>query len=150
MSVIILSNGSKWAGQEPDTIEDLLDVLATSPLDRRFENYGNFYTPMGECKFCDDRGVHNHSTEMEGMAHFGGNFFELSHVFSIYTDEQGVIDKLLAAVQGNQKRDDYLEQKDPEKVEYRHERGEYCRCAYCLYDAHKKDCPVCSGKVEGD
>lgn len=34
---LILSNGSKWAGQDPDSIQTLLDVLGDNVLDPMFE-----------------------------------------------------------------------------------------------------------------
>ena len=73
MTTIINSNGSKWAGQEPDTIETLLDVLAHHPLDNTFEPF-----------FEDGR--------------FFGNFRNLSHVFSIDTDDADVIAQLNSAI----------------------------------------------------
>ncbi|EBM5152882.1 pyruvate dehydrogenase, partial [Salmonella enterica subsp. enterica serovar Typhimurium] len=33
---LILSNGSKWAGQDPDSIQTLLDVLGDNVLDPMF------------------------------------------------------------------------------------------------------------------
>lgn len=36
---LILSNGSKWAGQDPDSIQTLLDVLGDNVLDPMFEQY---------------------------------------------------------------------------------------------------------------
>ncbi len=59
MTTNITSNGSKWAGETPDTIDDLLKVLASDPLDRVFEKYGNFTYP---------------SEETKGMTRFFGNF----------------------------------------------------------------------------
>lgn len=38
----IISNGSKWAGEQPDSIEQLIKVLEQYPLDPTFEKYGNF------------------------------------------------------------------------------------------------------------
>jgi hypothetical protein len=40
--LLIISNGSKWAGEKPDTIDDLLNVLNKYTLDPNFEKYGNF------------------------------------------------------------------------------------------------------------
>lgn len=38
----IQSNGSKWAGDPPDSIDVLCEVLTMHPLDRTFEDFGNF------------------------------------------------------------------------------------------------------------
>jgi hypothetical protein len=42
---VIHSNGSKWAGEELDPIEALLERLASTPLHPSFEHYGNFFEP---------------------------------------------------------------------------------------------------------
>lgn len=95
MTTTIISNGSKWAGEQPDSIETLLHVLTTNPLDRTFEAFGNFVI--------DDDAP---------MIRFFGNFFDLSHVFSIDTDEPDLIERLTAAIRTNQRRADYLSQDD--------------------------------------
>lgn len=95
METRINSNGSKWAGQAPDTIEQLLDVLNNYALDRRFEEGGNFIM------------------DREPGVRFWGNFLKLSHVFSIDTDEPQTIERLTKAIRENQKRPDYLAQPDP-------------------------------------
>lgn len=97
MTTAIISNGSKWAGDSPDTIDDLLAVLGTHALDRTFEpeQFGNF--------------IFQHDKQ-PGITCFFGNFAELSHVFNIDTDDQNVIDLLTAAIRANQQRPDYLSQ----------------------------------------
>lgn len=95
----ITSNGSKWAGEAPDTIEDLCDVLTREPLDRSFECYGNFViTP-------DD--------EIGGPTRFFGNFANLSHVFNIDTDEPKTIERLTSLIRANQQTTGYLAQDEP-------------------------------------
>lgn len=42
MTTTIHANGSKFAGEEPDTIEQLLEVLAAEPLDRSFSGTETF------------------------------------------------------------------------------------------------------------
>jgi hypothetical protein len=68
----IQSNGSKWAGEAPDTLEVLLDVLKTETLDPTFEQYGGFFYRLPG----DER--------YDGEYHAFGNFLTVSHVFSIY------------------------------------------------------------------
>lgn len=97
MSTIIHSNGSKWAGEEPDGIEVLMKRLAEETLDPRFEQYGNF--------------MQNHSAlqwlygapewSCLGMVRFWGNFLTYSHVFQIDTDDEAVIHPLMAAIKAN-------------------------------------------------
>ena len=58
----IISNGSKWAGQPPDDVPTLLDVLTRHPLDPIFAG-------------C--------TAEFGGTFRVSGNFLNLSHVFNI-------------------------------------------------------------------
>ena len=99
----IKSNGSRWAGQEPATVDELLDVLATHPLDSTFEKYGNFITD------CD--GLLNYLGKPinypAGSVKFWGNFRDLSHVFDIVTNDATTIAALTTAIRSNQKRADY-------------------------------------------
>ena len=107
MTTVILSNGSKWAGQAPDTVDDLLDVLQKYALDRTFEKYGNFITrkPKYKQEFYAELG-----TDPDKTYNFFGNFRSLSHVFNIVTDDPEIVKKLRAAIRKNQKRADYLRQ----------------------------------------
>lgn len=99
----IKSNGSKWAGQEPDSVEYLLKVLNDEPLDRTFENYGNF--------------VYLNENNLETVVFFG-NFFRISHVFNIETDDESTIENLISAIEANRRRSDYSSQKIPKLTEH--------------------------------
>lgn len=92
-------NGSRWAGEAPATVEELLNVLATEALDRRFEAYGNFIV---------------NSALHQGTVSFFGNFYALSHGFSIETDDAQTIRALTASIRENQKTPAYLAQPKPE------------------------------------
>jgi hypothetical protein len=107
MTTRIISNGSKWAGEAPDTIETLLRVLDTDILDKSFEKYGNFITksPKYAESFYAELGTNPANTY-----NFFGNFRTVSHVFNIATDEIEVIKKLRKAIRANQKRPEYLSQ----------------------------------------
>ena len=85
----IISNGSKWYGEAPDSIDKLLEVLKDNTLDPRFSEYGNFIIADGV------------------SVRFFGNFLNLSHVFNIRTDDPSVIAKLTRAIRENLRRDDY-------------------------------------------
>lgn len=85
----ITSNGSKWAGEPPDSVETLLAVLARHTLDPRFETFGNFV-----------------QREAAGVSFFG-NFLDLSHVFNITTNDPAVWKPLVRAIRRNQRRPDY-------------------------------------------
>jgi len=101
----IQSNGSKWAGQAPDSIEKLLEVLAEYTLDPSFENYGNFITP--------DPVAWDTLKPLypAGTVSFFGNFRGISHVFNIDTDEPKIIDALTRAIRANQATADYQARK---------------------------------------
>ena len=89
-------NGSRFAGGSPDTIDQLCDLLMVEPLDPNFEKYGDFVYRTGG-----------------GAATltFFGNFFHVSHAFRIDTDEQPVIDKLIAHIKANKDSQAYKDAK---------------------------------------
>lgn len=104
--VYIMGNGSKWAGEEEDDIDKLLEVLAKYRLDDRLGP--EFYT-VNVC-----RGVRNPDAngtrqwidgprlyECEGVYRFCGNFLEISHGFSIDTNHMPTIDALVTALEAN-------------------------------------------------
>lgn len=94
MKTIIHSNGSKWAGEENCTIEELIDVLEHHRLDlKRFACHGfvNF-VDNNEGREYEDSGVHIH-----------GNFLDISHVFNI----NGIyryLEPLIKAIEANIER----------------------------------------------
>lgn len=94
MAVTILSNGSKWAGEPPDSLENLVEVLGQYPLERRFERYGNFVE----------------TDSKTGKVILFGNFMNLSHVFRIHADTAEEVAHVIEAIRENQKRPDYLTQ----------------------------------------
>lgn len=109
------SNGSKWAGEEPDSIETLIAVLGREALDPTFEMYGDFAyeTP---CKAAyDEKGKIIDGPplfpEHTGVWAFFGNFANLSHVFNIYTNDPAVIEPLRAAIAKNKASDAYAAEK---------------------------------------
>lgn len=98
MPTIINSNGSKWAGEEPDTIDKLIEVLAIETIEEYFFKSFSKKTEDGIVwyQFCPiDK------TEDEKRSYFFGNFEKLSHVFSIESDEVEVIEKLSNAIKSN-------------------------------------------------
>jgi len=83
MATEIVSNGSKWYGQAPDTIEQLLAILVSHPLE-----------PWS---------VIERSRVSRTVGYFG-NFRTISHVFNILTDDPAVIRRLSRAIRANQRR----------------------------------------------
>ena len=119
MTTTIHSNGSKWAGEAPDSIEKLLDVLGSNVLNRLFEN-GKGHPFISVCKARE-------KWALPGVIRFHGNFLNLSHVFSIDTDESALAGKLTEAIYANMERPDYqsqptFEQRQAADEEYRRER----------------------------
>lgn len=116
--IFIESNGSEWAGEQPDDVAQLLESLAEYPLDPTFEKYGNFITldPCTGVRNPDYRKVEGAEEwidgprifDVDGVAQFFGNFFGLSNVFSIYTNDAETIEKLTSAIRANQQSEDYL------------------------------------------
>lgn len=112
----IVSNGSKWFGEEPDTLGVLFGVLKNHPLDRSFEKYGNFIYVPREWAYGEHREIVAAGLiypENLNMRHIFGNFFALSHVFNIATDELELILKFSLAIEENKRRPDYRSQEDP-------------------------------------
>lgn len=116
--IFIAGNGSKWCGEEADDIEKLIETLGEHPLDPRLEKYGNFITNnpcvgIRNTEYRDTEGADEwidgpRIFDVEGVAYFFGNFFDLSHGFSIYTNDSATIEKLTGAIRANQLREDYL------------------------------------------
>ncbi len=120
--VYIMSCGSRWGGEEPGDIADLLDALKSATLDPKFEKYGNFINPS-PC-----RGVRNPEWGygakvpewIDGeplyaapVTRFFGNFLNLSHVFNIDTNDAPTIAALTAAIKANIASEAYQEARNP-------------------------------------
>jgi len=104
---VVISNGSKWAGQSPEGVDELLQALANYALDPTFEEYGNFISRSDDpAEWIGGR----IPEQFKGCTrHFFGNFFALSHVFNIYTNDSALIERLSAAIRENQSREDYAQ-----------------------------------------
>jgi len=89
----IHSNGSKWAGEEPNSLETLFENLERYTLDSVFEDYGNF------------------AHMVAGRAYFFGNFADLSGVFRLDTNDPALIKRLTKAIRANQATPRYAEEK---------------------------------------
>ena len=85
----IISNGSKWAGEDPDSLETLIEVLRSETLDPRFEDHGTFVTRTND-----------------GRAEIFGNFLTVSHVFQIEgTDAE--LAEAIDAIEANKRSETY-------------------------------------------
>jgi hypothetical protein len=103
---LILSNGSKWAGQDPDDIQTLLDVLETDVLDPTFEQY-HCYRPYPFEPML--RAGRNESIFQPwlGASTFSGNFLTVSHVFNVISKDPGVVEALTEAIKKNMASEKY-------------------------------------------
>lgn len=94
----IHSNGSKWAGEENDTIEKLIEVLNTNTIEERFfykyyksNEHGYKVIPCNLCPIDNNGGIYT----------FFGNFEEVSHVFNIETNNEKIIHDLVISIKAN-------------------------------------------------
>lgn len=97
---IIESNGSKLAGEKPDTIEQLIEVLKNHRLD--ISSFGSF----GFIKFEEDNGYSARDYDMRNVS-IHGNFIDISHVFRI-TGVYRTLYPLIEAIEENLKRQSLL------------------------------------------
>ena len=95
----IRSNGSKWAGERADPVGRLFVRLGVHTLDPMFEEYGNF-------RFKSPR----------GSVRVWGNFFDVSAVFDVETDDPALGRRLLRAIRANQRTPAYRGAADRVKV----------------------------------
>ena len=103
----IVSNGSKWAGEEPDDLDDLLLMLGSHPLREERGDHGEVDPCEGIRN--DDRKTPNAPRwvngprlfAVDGVRHYSGNFEDISHVFSLYTNDRDTIATLDAALAKN-------------------------------------------------
>jgi len=103
----IRSNGSKWYGQLPDSIDILMETLDKYTLDPTFEDFGNFIYP-----FIPAKGWNSENEKYKGCTCISGNFLTYSHVFSIITNDNETIEKLSSLIRNNQQREEYKETKN--------------------------------------
>jgi len=85
----IVSNGSKWAGEEPDSLEKLLEVLGSETLDPRFDEHGGFVTRTSAAR-----------------VRIFGNFLTVSHVFNIEGTEEE-LSEAIEAIEANKQSEGY-------------------------------------------
>jgi hypothetical protein len=103
----IISNGNKWANTkpwmtaEPETIEDLKEILKTQILDPTFEKCGNFINN-------NPQWLKNEAKELyKGCSVIFGNFMTYSHVFNIITDDKTLIAELQELINKNKNTLEY-------------------------------------------
>ncbi len=112
-------NGSKFAGEEPDTVEMLLQVLAKEPLSPSFEHPGRFQF--------SDRTQPGTETIRDSVT-FYGNFANVSHAFCVETNDPEMIGTMADAIRANLETVAYKECRDAWEDERRRfeKRGKAC------------------------
>lgn len=103
MTTEIISNGSKWAGEAPDPIEDLIERLKEHPLHWAICRYG---VMTREHRFA------GHT--MPATWRFHGNFLTISAVFQVCTTDRELARTLARLILANTRRPDYRAQR-PER-----------------------------------
>ena len=86
----VINPEKPWSFMD-DTKENILKDLAEYILDPVFEEYGNFvYMPT----WCDEEAAEKY----KGLTAISGNFLNLSHAFSLLTDDEELIKELTEAI----------------------------------------------------
>lgn len=110
----------------PHTLETLHALLERYTLDPTFERYGDFVTQASAHLVALHNEKHGSGLDPERTYHVWGNFFDFSGVFSVYTDDEKVLEELLAAIKRNKSTPAYKEARDTRKEQVRqklaHER----------------------------
>lgn len=95
VDVLSTKPGCSWR-REPDTINRILRYLENYSLDQIFENYGNFIDPNPEWLNPET------AQKYAGCTRFWGNFYSISGVFDVITNDADVIRRLTTAIRRNQ------------------------------------------------
>ena len=96
----ILSNGSKWAGESPDSIEKLIEVLNAETIEESFfVKYCTNRHSKAKAEYTNFCPISK--TDDGKYSHFFGNFENLSHVFRINSNENNVVESLTNAILNN-------------------------------------------------
>jgi len=112
--IFISSNGSRWYGEQPGDIAELLAALGKYALDvDRFDSFCTVdpcsatvnpkWMPLAsntEPQWIDGKRLY----EANGVCRYFGNFSDYSHVFNIDTNDKPTIDALDAAIKANLER----------------------------------------------
>jgi hypothetical protein len=99
----VINPEKPWSFMD-DTKENILKDLAEYILDPVFEEYGNFvYMPT----WCDEEAAEKY----KGLTAISGNFLNLSHAFSLLTDDEELIKELTEAIRENQETEKYKQAK---------------------------------------
>lgn len=111
---ILLINSNGPPSHHPKkSLDTLFDLLATEPLDRKFEEFGNFLYAAGSQRHGFRKPELRVAARRDKLVHVWGNFLNVSHVFNISTNDKPLLHRLHRAIRANQNRPDYLSQPRP-------------------------------------
>jgi|CXWL01.1.fsa_nt_gi hypothetical protein len=139
-------------GEYTSPLQTLFDRLSDTPLDPRFEAYGDFIT-LNPCL-----GIRNPASvpswpgcttvpqwiagprlfTVEPVVHVLGNFLHWSQVFSIYTNDRPTIDRLTFAIRANQQTAAYQEAR--RALRFRDAANRVRPPQFTTLTAHRKTC----------
>jgi len=95
--VLVFQNGSRFAGEPPASLAELLALLDAEPLRADQAEFGFIIAdPLG----LDEKPLFPHD-----FVSFRGNFERLSHGFNVATNDPAVIAQLTAEINRNLKSD---------------------------------------------
>lgn len=117
--IIITQNGSRWMGEDPTDLAELLEMLASYTLCPSFEAYGNFITKRA-ISARDDKPLYP-----AGYIKFWGNFHTVSHGFDVITNDPQAIAELTAAIRLNQATSAYADAKKAKTVYERQKKAAF-------------------------
>lgn len=107
---ILSTKPGSWR-REPDTIDRILQYLENYTLDPTFENYGNFVDSNPEWL------APEWARKYAGCTRFWGNFYSVSGVFDVITNDADVIRRLTTAIRRNQGSAAYASAKAERRAE---------------------------------
>lgn len=93
----ISKHPATWPASQPDTEERIIHYLNTHTLDPIFEDYGDFVDLNPKWL------TPSMARQYGGCVHFLGNFYDVSGVFDVVTNDPRLFVRLLEAIRRNQK-----------------------------------------------
>lgn len=91
--ILIVSNGSRWMGEEPADFAELLEVLRATPLR---PDFGGDFTDKNPISCTDGKPL-----LPQGWLWVHGNFHLISHVFHVVTNDPEAMQELTDAINAN-------------------------------------------------
>ena len=107
MTTVIPINGHLKTDDWKTSLERLVEIIDSHPLNRAYEKIGGFIEH-------DARNLRKEWLEgVENAVSFFGNFADISHVFHVVSNDAPVVERLTAAIAANRLTPAYLRQPPP-------------------------------------